>query len=149
MTTQQTNLTDLLAAHPRTVAAVDEWLGEHDPLKHPERDTRNRADCIRFYAASIGMPDACMASISDILATIEARLTAEATPPLSDEEIAKMRWSYNAVEAVVKGQNIPGGDFACFSPSSSGLATHAHNADIDRLASEIRRQRAKCGEVKP
>jgi hypothetical protein len=149
MTTQQTNLTDLLAAHPRTVAAVDKWASAC-PLAN--RTASNAAEVIREYAQKHGYADAYFTSLPDLLATIEARLTAEATPPISDEEIAKMRWRACEIRnfaSVVEGKLIDGGNFHAVNQINRDDAITAHNADIDRLASEIRRLRAKCGEATP
>ncbi len=144
---KQHTITDLITTYPRTVAAIDKWLG---PC--PGDGDENAVHWAREYARRHGYADYYVASLPRLMATIEAHLNAEATPPISDEEITQMWWLHTGTAVGPDGMCV----FSTCGDSQSERACKAHNADLARLGAEIRRQREEiqrlrlqCGKAKP
>lgn len=138
-------LHQLLAAHPKAVEAIQDGfqLLNGQLAKFDDRDA---TDKIRLYAALRKIGNPYLDSIASLLSAIEAKLAADA--PLSDEEIEGMKWRARANSSIiVEHETIEDGYFCAGSEENRDDAVSAQHACIDRLAREIRRLRAKCGEV--
>ena len=103
---------------------------------------------VKDYAYLNNIGDFAFDSVPSLMAAIESHLRAKNPPPITEEEIANMRWKSGVgLSDVVYGTLINGKCFYAMGERERDDAITAHNADIDRLAAEIRRLRAKCGEV--
>jgi F0F1-type ATP synthase delta subunit len=114
-----TTLEQLLAKYPKAVKAI----GIAD---YKQRDRLRVIIRIKDYAYANSIGDHAMDSVADLLAAIEAHITA--TEPLSDEAIEAMKWHMRR---------------PLRSLAEVGLEwmESSHNADIDRLHAEIKRLR--------
>jgi hypothetical protein len=125
------DIKQLINAYPRTAATVSKWASDYPWEKRTVLEVQ---EILRDYASKHGYSSSDAVPLVDLLEIIESRLSARPSP-LTDRELEQMRWSYGG---------------AAYWQVNRGYGenpVNAHNADIDRLASEIRRLRAKCGEV--
>lgn len=142
-----TTLQQLLAAHPEAVDDINStWPTKLDP-----KSVDTTSAIIREHAVKLGVAsyaEACLDSVASLLSAIEAKLKAERG--LSDAEIEGMRYSVirsiHTERAWVGRGDQQGGNAA--NSINAAQIQNDHNACIDTLAAEIRRLRARIGEVK-
>lgn len=134
-----TDIKTLIEKYPRTVKAC----GIDDGTSH-----LRFACAVKDYANLNSIGDFAFDSVESLMHAIESHLAAKEPQPLTEAEVAKMRWSWvNDLQDNVFGKLIRGGVFFTASIRQRDDAIAAHNADIDRLWAEVNRLRAKCGEV--
>lgn len=144
-----TTLQQLLAAHPEAVKDIDDPINRGDSPILSELEPWAAARTIRAYAWNNGYgDDSYILDIESLLTAITAKLKAERG--LSDAEIEGMRYSVirsiHTERAWVGRGDQQGGNAA--NSINAAQIQNDHNACIDTLAAEIRRLRARCGEVK-
>lgn len=132
-------LSDLLAAHPKVVGAIEKWNGNIQLTKYDDKDA---ADRIHLFAAinKIGTP--YLDSIATLLGLIEERIATET--PLTDAEIEGLRWRHwkGGSHCVMHGETIIRADDT---KAAAVYLIEQHNSAINALYAEIRRLRAAKG----
>jgi len=138
--------TELLSANKEALEAFERHIGTSIEKWVATDDGKAREFRSYCQANSIGSP--WLDSIESLLTAITAKLKAERG--LSDAEIEGMRYSVirsiHTERAWVGRGDQQGGNAA--NSINAAQIQNDHNACIDTLAAEIRRLRAKCGEVK-
>lgn len=127
-----TTLEELLKQHPKAVKAI----GIAD---YKQRNRLSVIVRIKDYAYANSIGDHAMDSVADLLAAIEAHITA--SEPLGDEEIEAMKWKKNADDRIVVRWCGNTGVCEGWNDHHTKWLFEGHNADIDRLHAEIRRLR--------
>lgn len=139
-----TTLQQLLAAHPEAVKDIDDPINRGDSPILSELEPWAAARTIRAYAWNNGYgDDSYILDIESLLTAIDAKLKAERG--LTDAEIEGMKWK--AEGRGVMHNEIVGSQIVCLDDEEANDAVAAQHACVDRLWQDIRRLRAKCGEV--
>ena len=110
----------LISRYPLTAEACKLEPG----YQWPRWQVANR---VRRYAEDMSIGDYAYDSVESLMAAIESHLAASRPKPLTEEDVAKMRWNCHW------GTDL----------DSQSASLRTHNADIDRLWAECKRLTAE------
>lgn len=107
------------------------------------------AIAVKDYANINNVGDFAFDSVESLMQAIESHLAASRPKPLTEEDVAKMRWKMGSEPRLgrplnVVGQQFKRGQFTALDSVEAKDAVTAHNADIDRLWTALQAERAEC-----